>query len=958
MFLLRVFRLYLYLISPVFLYAQYSNSFFKETLNIPQITHFTTKDFKADPQFWAMCKDSTGVRYFGNNDGVLVYDGERWQKVVLPNSSSIRSLLYTSQGMVFAGGYNEFGLIKRDSFGTYYYESIVDKLQLQNRNLENVWQVHESNKAIIYRTFDGLVVLQNGVSTYITAPEKFTVAAVINSEYYVQDTKEGILHYDVTSGQLSEMFSAENFSNESISAMVSSPKAFTIEIITTSGHIYEGNTQTKTVRKKNTVFVESFQETVLTAIKSENTYVFGTLGSKIIMVSGDGYLLELPLAFKEIQDATVLGLFQEEEGLWVLLNNGLDFIRYAPPGVKLFDKASVYDVVLNKNTIVLATNKGMYYADNSQETNVLFDNIPFKKVEGTEGQVWSLNDIGETILINHDKGLMVYQDGKLEQLGITTGIWKTIPIPDRVDQFLACAYDGLYLVEKRGTDFRMIHKLKGFNESSRDIIPSKENGVYWVCHGYKGVFKIKIDDNYERVYAIDHYTDQNGFPSYLNINAHYWDSNIVFSTNHGLYKYDKSQNSFIPHDSLNIILGTTANTRKIVEEQQVTWLVQDDEIGYFDRNSKTPELIKDYFLPLKGQLNRGMESIHSLGDMKVLIGAKTGLYFYNLNQMSTNISATQLTSITYQLHTNRKTIPIPLDGKLTKLPEANRLITFHFAVPKLGMFKDIQYSYMLKGIEQNWSSWSPVAFKEYSLLPPGDYTFMVKSRNDMGAFGTTDTFSFTIETLWYKSTVAIVFYTVLLILLGWITYRLINRRIQANHRKMVLATENSNKLLELEVQQLKLVEDKITLEEDVLTKNKKLANYTIQLVNKKQAFIELQEDLKELRKLIKNGQSKKKLFDIFRKLHQHKIGEEYLEVFDIHFEEIHRSFFEKLRIIDTHLTKRELRLAAFVKMNLANKEIAPLLSISVRGVETARYRLSKKLNIPKTSSLQEFLESL
>lgn len=944
--------------SWVFLYAQSSNTFFKQPLSIPQITHFTTKDFKADPQFWAMCKDSTGVRYFGNNDGVLVYDGERWQKVVLPNSSSVRSLVYTSQGTVFAGGYNEFGIIKKDVFGTYYYESVVDKLQLQNRNLENIWQVQESGKAIIYRTFDGLIVLQNGVSTYITAPEKFIAAAVIHSEYYVQDTKEGILHYEVTSGQLSKVFSAESFNNQSISAILPSSKASTIEFITASGQIYEGNIETKKVAKKNTGFVDDFQETVLTAIKSKSTYVFGTLGSKIMMVSEDGELLKLPFAFKEIQDATVLGLFQEEDGLWVLLNNGLDFITYAPAGVQLFDKASVYDVILTKNTIALATNKGMYHATNYHESNAIFDEIPFQLVEGTEGQVWSLNDFGKSILVNHDKGLMVYKDGTLEQLNMTTGIWKTIPIPNRKDQFLACGYDGLYLIEKTETAFKLLHKLKGFDESSRDIVAAKENGVYWICHGYKGVFKIKIDENYDRVYAIDHFTDQNGFPSYLNINVHHWDSTIVFSTNHGLYQYDASQNSFIPYTALNRILGTTKNTRKIVENEQITWLVQDDEIGYFENNIDIPEFINDDFLPLKGHLNRGMESIHPLGDKKVLIGAKTGLYYYNLHQISTDTSTTQLTSIEYQLNTDRKTMSIPLDGTFTELPETNRLMVFHFSVPKLGMYKDLQYSYRLKGIEPNWSSWSTVAFKEYSLLPPGDYTFMVRSRNDTGTLGTTATFSFTIVPLWYKTTLAIILYSLLFSLICWSIYRVVSRRIQERHKEVIRAAESSKRLLELEVQQLKLVEDKISLQEDVLTKNKKLANYTLQLVNKKQAFIELQEDLKELRELIKNGQSKKKLLDIFRKLHQHKIGEEYLEVFDIHFEEIHRRFFEKLKVITTHLTKRELRLAAFVKMNLANKEIAPLLNISVRGVETARYRLSKKLNIPKTSSLQEFLENL
>ncbi len=45
-------------------------------------------------------------------------------------------------------------------------------------------------------------------------------------------------------------------------------------------------------------------------------------------------------------------------------------------------------------------------------------------------------------------------------------------------------------------------------------------------------------------------------------------------------------------------------------------------------------------------------------------------------------------------------------------------------------------------------------------------------------------------------------------------------------------------------------------------------------------------------------------------------------------------------------------------MNLTNKEISPLLNISVRGVETARYRVRKKMNLEHESNLVDFLETI
>jgi AraC family chitin signaling transcriptional activator len=83
-------------------------------------THqYTKADFNADAQFWAAIEDDDGTMYFGNNDGVLIFDGERWQKVILPNNSSVRSLGKDSNGIVFAGGYNEVGTVKKDSRGVY-----------------------------------------------------------------------------------------------------------------------------------------------------------------------------------------------------------------------------------------------------------------------------------------------------------------------------------------------------------------------------------------------------------------------------------------------------------------------------------------------------------------------------------------------------------------------------------------------------------------------------------------------------------------------------------------------------------------------------------------------------------------------------------------------------------------------------------------------------------------------
>ena len=80
-------------------------------------------------------------------------------------------------------------------------------------------------------------------------------------------------------------------------------------------------------------------------------------------------------------------------------------------------------------------------------------------------------------------------------------------------------------------------------------------------------------------------------------------------------------------------------------------------------------------------------------------------------------------------------------------------------------------------------------------------------------------------------------------------------------------------------------------------------------------------------------------------------------LFERNFNQVHEEFFKKLAQINNKLTPKDLKLCAYIKMNLSNKEIAPLMNITVRGVETHRFRLKKKLDL-KEKNIFEFIKTL
>ena len=81
------------------------------------------------------------------------------------------------------------------------------------------------------------------------------------------------------------------------------------------------------------------------------------------------------------------------------------------------------------------------------------------------------------------------------------------------------------------------------------------------------------------------------------------------------------------------------------------------------------------------------------------------------------------------------------------------------------------------------------------------------------------------------------------------------------------------------------------------------------------------------------------------------------KTFETNFERAHEEFIMKLKTAYPKLTPSDLRLCAYLRMNLSSKEIAPLLGISVRGLENHRYRLRKKMGLDVDANLNEVMMS-
>lgn len=139
-------------------------------------------------------------------------------------------------------------------------------------------------------------------------------------------------------------------------------------------------------------------------------------------------------------------------------------------------------------------------------------------------------------------------------------------------------------------------------------------------------------------------------------------------------------------------------------------------------------------------------------------------------------------------------------------------------------------------------------------------------------------------------------------------------------------------------------------------KKKELASQTLHLVQKNTFLQELKENLDKIKK-------SPELFKVeFRRLtmllKKQTAEDKDWEVFKSYFADVHDNFDNKLRALHEGITDKEIRLAAFLRMNLTTKEIAAMFNVIPTSILTSKYRLKKKLGLDRETDLTDFLNTL
>ncbi|HLZ85727.1 MAG TPA: triple tyrosine motif-containing protein, partial [Puia sp.] len=493
---------------------------------------------------------------------------------------------------------------------------------------------------------------------------------------------------------------------------------------------------------------------------------------------------------------------------------------------------------------------------------------------------------------------------------------------------------------------------------SLPVIAFDGRQTIWASHPYRGVFRNPLSGPY-RQYGV-----AGGLPSLRNNYIVEWKNKILAATERGVYEYDPEADRFVPSAHFRPIFGDTSVEYLHPDRDGNIWFVSDQRVGVIDygKPSGAARYSVVYFPELKGQTVKGAPMIYPYDKENVFIGSNNGVFHLNYSRWLESAEKIRVLLGAVKAIGPRDSLIAGGYGgdtqAVVRLPNHWNSFHFEYASPLFTQPNAVEYSYRLAGFDHDWSEWSARSEKDYTNLPQGQYRFQVRARDNLGNVSEPAGFSFIVNPAWYQSGWAYLAYLLLAGGLFYLVRRQQQRRLLLHQKKYQEEQERQNYLHSLELDRKE--KGLIALQNEKLAgelqfRNKELATVTMHLVERGGILSSIKEELTAVIRRLNVPNLSHEFKPVFRMISDTEKNDDDWNRFSLYFDEVHNNFLGTLKTKYPQLSPTDLKLCAYLRLNLSSKEIAQLLNISLKGVEVSRYRLRKKLGLATEVNLTDFL---
>ncbi len=910
---------------------------------LPPVQNYSIEDYKAGHQNWSVVQTANKHMYFGNNNGLLEFNGLGWKLFPSPNGSIIRAV-HVANDIVYTGCYMEFGYWVPNQYGELEYRSLLDKLTEPLVDEEHFWNITARDEWVLFQSL-------NRIYLYNTEEERFEIiefntsrAKIFNlgSNIFIQKNTGGL--YSIRNGK-AVLFSDHKILRENFIVGIYN-LSNKILIITERGKFYfldDGMiTEWKIEELKGIQKLNLYSSLQL----RDGGLILGTISNGFIHIDKTGKMVESVNQETGLINNTVLSAYQDvDDNLWMGLDNGISVVNLESPFNVFTDSKGklgvVYASLIYKGYLYLGTNQGLFYRQEGSSDD-------FKMLANTNGQVWNLEVIQNILFCSHTRGTFIVDKEFASQIFYESGTWKVWSVPGNENLLIQGNYNGLSILEKSGDRWRFRNKIEGFDISSKTLVFFDNNKVL-INHEFKGLFKLEINKEFKNILS-NELLALRGFDSSI---SRYQDR-VLYNSNQGVFEFDPLAMQFSIDSLLTEIFYSQEDKiegRLIVEKgTQKIWGFSENNIilsipDNFDARPRALKIaIPDFFRRNLGVT--GYENLSRIGDDLYLIGTSNGYITLKVDKADTRDYQVAINSIFFESRNFDKEL-ISLDSdQQFEFDRGDLNISFN--VPLYDKYTEVNFQYRLKGLYDNWSKW----FKEPGIslgkLPNGSYTFVVRAKVGNKISENEASYSFVIKKPWYLTNLAFVVYVIGLFLFIGLIHRSYLRYYRRQKHKLIQDNKRSVEITQLANEQSIILMRNQQLETELSSKNSELATTAMSLIKKNELLLEIKKELSQL------GDESSKV-DVIKVIDKNLKNNNDWDFFKEAFNNADKDFLNKIKILHSDLTANDLKFCAFLRLNLSSKEIAPLLNISVRSVEIKRYRLRKKMKLDHSDHLIDYI---
>jgi len=911
---------------------------------LPPIVKYGSTVYGAGNQNWMVAQDSKQFVYFANNEGLLEFNGSNWSLYPSPNETIMRSVKVVGD-RIYTGCYMEFGFWKRQPDGTLKYNSLSQKIKSKLIEDEHFWNIISLDQWVLFQSFKRIYVYnsKDGSFQFIDNDSDIFKCYKINNSVYYQAVGNGL--FEVVNGKSLLVCDDERIKvnriveiykhREGLLFQTERAGVFKLEDKVLTPFYFESDSELKA----NSIFSAK--------MLSNGGFALGTISNGIYILDKLGKIRYHITQNSGLGNNTILSLSEDaDNNLWLGLDNGIDCINLQSPIKSYKDDSgflgTVYASIKFKDKIYVGTNQGLFY-------KAAIGNDSFKLINGTKGQVWTLFEHDNQLFCGHDLGTFVINQTGISLIYRQSGTWKLNSPPSNPNIILQGNYNGISVIEKKGGSWVFRNKMEKFDISSRYFEVTNKNEIY-IGHEYKGIIKVLSTDNFLSAKKVEVLkTPSKG----KHISLTKYNGTIFYGGRNGIYKLDAKTGQFVKDINLSSVLKNDefVSGKLNVDKSNKMWFFTKNYIYYFTSGNFDKEL-KKHKISIPIMITNpmiGYENITQISDNEYFVGKTDGYFIINLTDFRVKSHSIILTSVSVnKLGKPAVNLPISEAGELSH--DENNLI-FNYTIPQYNRFIDVEYQYMLEGQQGQWSEWSGKSSINFKNLEPGDFVFKVRAKIANSSPENIVEYRFTILKPWYFTNLAWFIYLLLFIAMAYYINKAYRNYYRKNEEKLI---EENNLLLEIaalenEQQLMKLRNEQLS--QDVDAKSRELAVSTMSLIKKNELLNIIKEDLKKS----SEENSGKNIRSVISTISRNITEEDSWDVFKEAFDNADKDFLKKIKALHPSLTPSDLKLCAYLRINLSSKEIAPLLNISIRSMEIKRHRLRKKLNLSHEEGLADYI---